>query len=303
MLFVLIAFVLALMPVMATAAETTDEGDLLFRVGGTTTVASGETFDAIVIIDGDAVIDGVVNDTVVLIDGTATIAGTVKGDVNVISGTLNLRQGSSVEDVTLVRSDLNRDQGATVSGSLHERSDFSFGWGEALFSLIFWLGATLLVLAVAFVYAAIGGRHLSAAGSLLTGRPIESFVSALVTWIGLPILAVAAMFTLVGIPIGVTILFVILPVLGLLGYVVTGTRLGAELLKLLGRQDTPARPFLAAGIGLVVFQLFGLIPWIGGLAIVLAGFIGAGALVYNAVRGRPGSPGNDVGGWRCPSSP
>jgi hypothetical protein len=93
-----------------------------------------------------------------------------------------------------------------------------------------------------------------------------------------------AFFTVIGIPIGITLLLVVLPLLWGLGYVTTGTRLGFFLSDL--RHTTPnlAHPYREAVFGVAIFQLIGLIPVVGGIVVALAGLLGAGAIVVHLWR-------------------
>jgi|SRR5579884_3353402 len=285
------ALLLALLLTATAAAQSTSaSGDLptIIKFNGSTAIGPAETVSTVIGIRGDVVVTGRVRDTLVVVDGTALITGRVDGDVNVINGTLDLRRGAVVHNVTLVRSDLRQATGATITGSLSRHSGYSFGSGGAIFSFLFWLGMTILVLVAGLGFAAIGGRQLVEAGTLLTDRVGASLLTALILWIGLPILAILVLFTVVGIPLGVAILLFVLPVLWVLGYLVAGARLGAALLGAVGRAESPVHPFLAAVVGLLVFQLIGLIPFLGGLVVFLAGLIGAGALGYLAYRHRGG---------------
>jgi cytoskeletal protein CcmA (bactofilin family) len=270
----------------AAQAETTDDGFVL-RVNGTTSVGATEVTDSVFAINGDVVVDGTVSDTLAVVKGDATVTGMVTGEVVMIDGTLNLKPGASVGDVTLMRGTLNQEQGATITGELNERSEFvNFGWGRGIFSFVFWLGTTIVVLLAGLAYAALGGRQLSTAGGLLTGRPGASLLAAAIVWISLRILAVLALVTIVGIPLGLAVLFFVLPVLWFVGYLVAGARLGAVLARRFGGADAPDRPYLAAILGLFVFQVIALVPIVGGLVVALAGFVGAGGLGYLAFRGR-----------------
>lgn len=285
----IIAFALALLPGVAAAQD--DAGGTIFRVYGTTTVAKNQSADTVVAISGDVVVDGTVNDTLVVIDGTATVAGKIPGDVNVISGTLDLKPGATVNNVTLVHSTLHRDPGATITGNLSRRSEFfNFGWGSAIFSFFFWVGTTIVVLVAGLIFAALGGRQLTEAGEELTRRLGESVIAGLIVWIGGPILGVLAFLTIIGIPLGLAIFVIALPALGFLGYIVAGTRLGAALIQAVGVTEHPNRPYLAAVVGLVALQIVGVIPIIGGIVVLLAGFLGSGALAALIWRGRHWRP-------------
>lgn len=286
----LVALLAALaLPATVLAADA-DEGDgFIFKVDGDIAVAASERVGSVILIDGDAVIDGVVDDTLWVIDGDATINGRVDGDVVVVEGVLTLSPSATVKNVTIVRGDLNRDPGATVTGEIHERSAFvSFGWGSALFSFVFWFSTTLPLIGIGLLFAAIGGRQLTAGGALLAERPGASVVAAVLLWLGIPLLAMLAILTLIGIPLGILALLA-LPLLWVVGYAVAATRLGLALVRRTRFEINPDHPYLAAASGVLVFQLIGLVPFIGGLVVGVAGLVGSGALaafVFDARRAR-----------------
>jgi len=93
--------------------------------------------------------------------------------------------------------------------------------------------------------------------------------------------------TLIGLPLGLGLLFFLLPALWFLGYIVAGARLGSFLVGLSGR-ESGAHPYLPTFLGLVLLQLGILVPVIGGLIAAVAGIWGAGALAYIAYRGAGG---------------
>jgi hypothetical protein len=285
----LVVFAALLWPVSAAAqtAGDSDDDDVLIRVNGPITVAQNEVLDVVIGISNVVTIDGVVRDTLLVIDGTATVNGRVDSEVVVINGTLTLGPAATVDEVTLVKSDLNRDPGATVTGEIEERSELfnvSFGWGAFVFSLFFWLSMAIVVLVAGILFAVFGARQLVGAAAVLTGRLGPSIVTALVIWIGLPILAVLVLFTVIGIPLGLAILIFLMPVLWFLGYLVAGTRLGLAIVRTPDPVAARGKLVLAAILGLVIFQLIGLIPFVGGLIVFLAGWLGSGALVYLAYR-------------------
>lgn len=280
---VLLALLLAPATALAQAA-TEDSDSFIVHVNTPTTVAAGQAMGSVIVIDDNAVVDGTVKDTLWVVNGTATVNGTVDGDVLMINGTLNLAAGSTVKNVTLIRSDLTRADGATVTGDINERSELvSFGWGEAIFSFVFWIGVTIVLLLAGLAFAAVGGHQLVESGHALTAHPLESFLTALATFILLPILAVIAIITLVGIPLGLVIFMVLIPLLVLLGYIVAGERLGEWLVTVTGAR---LGRYAAVLVGILALQVVGLIPVLGGLLVVLATFFGSGALVYRLYRQR-----------------
>jgi hypothetical protein len=286
-LFVLVV----LFPGIAVAQtdETVEEG-FLFRANGDVTVAQNEELGGVVVANGNAVVHGTITETLWVISGDASVDGAVAGDVVVIDGTLRLEAAATVDNVTLIRGTLDRAEGATITGDLTEQDTLvSFGWAGAVFSIVMWLGFTVVLVLAALAVAYAGGRQLTASGELMRQRLVPSIVTGLVLFVALPVVAVLAFITIIGIPLGGTILLVVMPALWVLGYLVAGTWLGRKLTDALGRQESAARPLLAAALGVVVLQLVGLVPALGPLVTVLAGMIGAGALVYRIVR-RPKTP-------------
>ncbi len=285
-------FVLVFLIPGIAAAQSNDEADegFIFRANGDVTVAQGDELGGVVVVNGDALVHGAVTETLWVISGDATVDGVVDGDVIVIDGTLRLEPTASVDNVTLIRGTLDRADGATITGDLTEQDNLvSFGWAGALFSIAMWLGVTVVLVLAALLFAYVGGRQLTATGELLRERLVASIVTGLVLFVALPVIAVLAFITIIGIPLGATILLVVMPALWMLGYLVAGTWLGRRLTDALGRTESIARPLLAAALGVLLLQLIGLIPALGPIVTVIAGMVGAGALVYRIV-GRPTAP-------------
>jgi hypothetical protein len=287
------ALALLLAPLPALAQEKTD--DVYVRVNGTVDLAAGESVDTLVAVNSEAQVAGIVRDTLVIVNQTATVSGDVGRDAIVANGTLRLERTAHIGgDVVLINGELSQADGAVIAGKVVERSGASAGAEfrrvTAAVSLIAWLGMTLLLVVVALGWAAIGGSQLSAIASLLGARPGLAAVAAVIFWIAFPVVAFLAFVTVIGIPIGITLLLVV-PLLWGLGYVTTGTRLGFFIADL--RHTTPdlAHPYLEAVLGVIIFQLIALIPIVGGIVVALAGLFGAGAIVVHAWR-RIGTPRN-----------
>jgi hypothetical protein len=212
----------------------------------------------------------------------------------IVNGRLELRPGAQVTDVTLINSTLDRAPDATIAGEVRNQTGFvSDGLQRALSSL-FWLSMTVVVIAAGLLFAAVGGRQLLDAGQLIVSRMGGTIVAALIVSILLPVIAVLSFITIIGIPLGFTI-FVLLIVLWFLGYLVAGATFGVELVNRLGRGSEGSNLYLAVAVGLLLFQLIGLIPVVGFVVTTLAGFLGAGALAFLTWRAwrSPGAPGRE----------
>jgi hypothetical protein len=285
---ILIVVVLGLLPAAVAAQGPGDEDsdDVLIRIDGAIHVRAGETAQSVVVISDNALIEGTV-EYLVVIDGDATITGTVENQVYIVNGTVTLKDGARVgEEVLLYNADAVEEAGATVVGGVHEE------WGG--FNVTrgvwfgFWLSMTVTVVGAGLLFAAFGGGQLRGAAGIMTGEVGPTVLTALIVWIAIPIVAVLAMVTLVGIPFGIGVLVFLLPATWFLGYLVAGTAVGALIVKA-KTAGGAEHPYLPVLVGLLVFQVIALVPFIGGTIAFFAGLVGAGALVYRAWLGFRGT--------------
>lgn len=284
----LFVMALALVPSSALAQSDDERGGVVIRVNGDAALAAGDQVETLVVIRADATVDGTVHETLLVIEGDATVRGQVD-DVVVIRGTLRLEAGSSVDDIHLYDSDLDQDPGATVRGDISRDSGWWSRPWAIVFGVLFFLGFGLVFFLSALLFAAVGGGQLGRAARTMTATPGQSVLGAVVLVVGLPVLAVALMVTLIGIPAGLGLLLFALPVTWLLGVVVAATWLG--LLVTSRQAAPPAHPYGAAAIGAAIFLALMLVPGVGFAAISLLGLWGSGALAvvaWQAARGGRG---------------
>jgi hypothetical protein len=265
------------------SATITDEDDsLLFKVNGDIAVAGGDTIQNAAVINGNATVAGTIDENLFVVKGDAVISGTVKGTVTVVRGTLTLENGSSVDDVMLFDSTLNQADGATVTGDIEDRGyDFSFGRGLAVFSALWWVGLTIVALVAAGIFAWFARMQLFATVETLKNQFVKSLITAIVMWILLPLGAALILFTIVGAPLGLSVLLVLLPFLWLVGMIVVGTWLGSFILK----PTSTGRAIGAAILGTLIVSLISLIPFVA-VVTGIAAIIGSGAFVYRALVNR-----------------
>jgi hypothetical protein len=263
-----------------------DTPDVLVRIHGDVHLGPDESADVVVVVNANAVIEGTVRQVLVVVHGTATVSGTVGQEMVLVKSTGDLQPTARINGEVILAgpSTLNQAAGAVVAGEIVRRENFNVDLPFGFFSsFIFWLAITVFTLSAGLLFAGVAGRQLSEAGATITSTIGGSMLGVLTVFIALPLLAVLAMMTVVGIPLGVAALLLV-PALGFLGYLVVGTRLGTLVLRVLGITADPDHPYLPALLGLLVLRLFALVPFVGFLAAFLAGVLGAGALAVLAWR-------------------
>ncbi|HSD79512.1 MAG TPA: hypothetical protein VLB47_02585, partial [Solirubrobacteraceae bacterium] len=177
-------------------------------------------------------------------------------------------------------------KGARVGGTIsHEDwADASSGWGW-LGGLAWWLAVSVstLIVGALLVWLAPGALYA-------TERAVRERLGATVGWgvaiaIGVPLLAILALVTLVGIPFGVALLLAAIPVL-LVAYATTAWIVGRRVLG-----SRSASPWAALLAGWGILRLLALIPAVGALVWLAATVVGLGALAVALWRARrPGAP-------------
>lgn len=259
----------------AQAADDDVHGDDRIVVVGSVLVDRDETVHDVVVIDGDVTIRGTVTGDVIVVDGDITIRGTVEGDVVAVAGLATLGQRGRIAG-DLVYGDERPVQapGSQVEGDVEK---FEIGDVSVLAAIGLWIGFTLSMLLLGLVALLIAPRAGEALARTGGAKPLPAAGIGLLAFFLLPVLAVLAIVTIIGLPLGIVLLLLIVP-LYVFGY------LTAALV--LGRRIARKGSLLAFVIGLVILQLVALIPVFGGLVAFLATVFGLGVLLLALFRAR-----------------
>jgi hypothetical protein len=265
-----------------TATTSIDDGRVRIAVDGDLTLPAGDTADVVVVLRGDARIEGSAA-VVAVIEGSLTLtSGSVADRVAIVRGTADLQAGSTVtHDVLELDSTVTVDPAATVGGEVRSMAFDLAGVGVALgvLGLIAWGAFALLTWVAGLALAAFGSRQVRSAEWLISREPLKTFLAGIAMVIVPPIVAVVLMATVVLLPVGLALLLIVWPVLAFLGWLVGATWIGDWILRTAGRDRPERRPYLAVTIGLVVATLASLIPLVGAVislfgtgAVALAGW-------------------------------
>jgi hypothetical protein len=289
----LLAAIIFLLPVLAGAQQSGgSEQGAIIRIGGNAFLGADEAADAVIVIDGNATIAGRAR-SVFVIDGIVTLDGGEVDELTVIDGRVDARDGSIIAgDVTLIDAELDRAPGAMVRGNIHRDSSYRIGEGFRIFGLVMGIGYAIALIAGGLLVAAIASEQARRIGTVIAKEPGPSLLAALLAWILIPTAAIIIMFSVVGIPLGIALLFFLFPALGFVGYLATGIRFGDYLIEKIRGAEEEGRPYMAALLGIGILVLVGWVPVLGSILSFLASFIGSGAIVLTAwrsmrSRGRP----------------
>lgn len=270
---------LVVVPVTPAFAAAEPDGESLVVLAGDAVVDQGETVDTVVVFDGSAEISGLVTQTVVVLHGPARVSGQVEGDVVVLDGRLTLGPTARVGgDVFAERRTI--DPGATVEGVIRSPAsvDWALGWASAITMLAVWFAIAISVLVLGLVLIGLAPRAADATYAAVRSALGPSIGWGFAVFVGLPIVGAAAVGTLVGMPLGLALLF------GLALIFAVGQTAGAWFLgRTLVSGPSRAVSFL---LGWAIVSGLGLVPGLGGLLWVAATVVGLGAIAVATWRAR-----------------
>jgi cytoskeletal protein CcmA (bactofilin family) len=250
-------------------------------ISGVVDVRAGQSVSDVVIADGPVAMGGRVSGNLVAFHGTVFINGPVHGDVVVFqSNAVRLGPRARIGGDLAYRGSKPARADAVVAGDVHkvniEKATGPFG---VIGVVAFWLAVSISTLVFGLLLLWLAPRAADA-----TYEVASSAVGPAIGWgfgllIGLPILAVVALVTLVGIPFGIALLLALFPIYEL-GYTTGAWLLGRRLV------GPPRGRFLAFLAGWGILRVAAIVPVLGGLVWLAATVFGLGVLLVAAWRAR-----------------
>ena len=273
-----VAFLVGLgAPAVLAAEPVRDTSSVLISVNRAVDIPAGDHLDRLVVIGGSARISGDVA-TIVVVRGSATLAGATAESLVVVNGSADLQAGTIVHgDVRTLDGSVTQAPGATVGGSVKTLDADLAALGILLipaFILLF-IGFGLATVAAALLVAAFGSRQVRSVESLISRRPGPVLLAGIAGTVALPLLAILLIMTVVGAPIGIAMLFILLPAIAFLAWIVAAIWIGDWIVARLRGTPESDRPYLAAVVGVLVLAISGVIPFVT----VIATLFGFGALL------------------------
>jgi hypothetical protein len=264
-------------------AQAGPDSEAFVVLSGRADVPQGQTVGDLVVFHGSATVAGTVDGSLTAFDAPVTISGRVNGDVVAFNGRVELQRGANVTGDVVSQSAPVVASGATIGGTtkrLQTNTNWEgFGWAG---KLAWWLAVSISTVVVGLLLVWLVGRG---AGRILEAgrtRIGPSIGLGLLLFFGLPLLAIIALVTVVGIPLGLGLLAALLLIYAL-GYSAAAWILGRSLVH---EPTAWAVAFLA---GWAILRVVALIPILGGLVWFAAVAFGLGALAVAIWRARASS--------------
>ena len=253
-------------------------------ITGTVRIPRGQHADRIVIADGRVEVDGAVDGVIIAVDAPVHLGphALVDGDVISLSQRVTVDRGATLnDDLVYVGKKPVIARGANINGEVRriDATDFSFPFGAFVLHAAIWLAFTLSTLALGLVMVWLAPGVAHAVFTIARERAGPAVAWGLGLFCALPLAAVVALLTVVGIPLGLVLGLAMFPLYSL-GYVATGYVLGRAILP----DSRGAIPSFLAGWG--ILRAIAFVPVLGVIAWVGATVFGLGLLAVALWRSR-----------------
>jgi hypothetical protein len=249
-------------------------------LSGDVSVPAGRAVGEVVVFDGTVTVDGVVRGDIVVLSGSVRVAGQVGGTVVVVDGSVLVEASGQIGEDVLAGDDISLEPGAMVRGEA--RRSFRLSLARPLEVLGVLLAAAAVAfssLILGFVLLLVAPRGADRTADALRTAPWASAAWGIGLWLLLPLASLVAVASVVGIPVGLSVLLG-LGLVATVGYTLS--------VWSIGRWIVPApRPRLGAflaGWGLSV--VLSLVPFLHIAWWVLATVLGLGGATVAAWRSR-----------------
>ena len=273
--------------------------DDIIVVNGRTEVARNESAGNIFVLNGGVLIDGRVEGSVAVVNGGADVVlGEVAGSVVSANGSVRV-SGTVLGDVVVFRGKAVLEDGARVAGDvrsswepmisegavLEGRARSLYGVGDVVPGSLplaaaragLWLAVSVSTLVLGLLLLGIAPGP---AAAVVEGISFSSAIGlGLLAFLGMPLLALIAFATVVGIPLGAGLLLALAP-LYMFGYVVSAWSLGRAVVR------PPKSRWAAFLTGWAILRVLALLPVAGAVAWLIAVILGLGTLLTSARRDR-----------------
>jgi len=250
-------------------------------ISGVVDVPPGQSVSDVVIADGPVTMRGRTSGDLVALHGRVFINGPVHNDVVVVTKDgVRLGPRARIGGDLVYRGAKPAGADAAVAGDVQKLNVEKIGNTSSFIGAVaWWVAASISTLVFGLLLLWLAPRAADATYEVAgtgTGPAIGWGFGLL---IGLPILAVVALITLVGIPFGIGLLLALFAIYAL-GYTTSAWLLGRRLV------GPPGRRVLAFLAGWGILRVAAIIPVLGGLVGLAATIFGLGVLLVTAWRAR-----------------
>jgi cytoskeletal protein CcmA (bactofilin family) len=256
-------------------------GDTL-NVGGTAEIA-----DDLVLGVGSSYISGHINGDVKGGGGEITITSKVGGNVELEVDKLTITSTANIEGdlVYTSENEASIQSGARLGGSTTHNMPEKPAAPSPLAAIPGKLLGFLMILVIGIIVILLATGRVSAMADSIRTKPWPSLGWGALALFVTPIAALIVIITIIGLPVGL-IALVLYGIAIYLSQIPVGFLIGRLIIRRNGEVESRGLLIGALALGLAILLVLGLIPYVGGLVMLLTIIFGLGSLVVSVARSR-----------------
>lgn len=263
-------------------------------LSGDVLVPRGAEVGEVVVLHGTATVAGVARGDVIVVDGPISVTGQVSGSVVSVNGSVTLGPNAQVLGDVIARDRIRIEAGASVGGDIREGAAFTFRTPIEVFGpLGAWLAVVTSTLLLGLLLLFLAPRGAEAVAAAALGSTWSAAGIGLAAFVALPLSAVLAVLTLVGLPLGLALLLGLF-LLYSVGFAWSVFVAGRALWR------APRSRWAAFAIGWAIVAAISAIPVVGAIVWFAGAAFGLGAMTIATWRAR-GAGGRHRSGGKMPA--
>jgi cytoskeletal protein CcmA (bactofilin family) len=275
-------------PAAGAAAASGNAESAIVVISGDVTVARGQVVDGVYVVNGDTRIAGEVAGDVIVLSGDVIVSGRIDGDLFTAGGTAHLLPSAEVTgDVDYGDEHPRVALDARVHGDVSKQDSPDIGGAfSGITRFLIWLAVTLSLLVFGALLLLVAPRAADALDARSRERLGPTIAIGIAIAIVLPLIALIAAITIVGLPFAIGVGLALVP-LGTVAYLVSAYTLGRRMV------EPPRHRMLSFLAGLGALRIAAFVPILGtivGIAALIFGLGLIGAAIGAAREPDPGAP-------------
>ena len=284
-------------PKKATLSTDPEDVSRITQIGGRVNITATEVVNDIILIAGDAKIQGRVKGYVFVFGGNvkieqgAQVAGKVTVVLGAISGKEGLRNNPQLE--TDAYEEINGLKLATAAASLMMEGIPKEVWGDRQYAWFGWELMTFITLTlIHLLLVLIFPQQINNMASTISHRPIGSTLLGLIVLIIVPYLSILLILSIAGIPFAMLLSAILLPI-AIYGKTAIFLSIGGTILP---HQSN----VVAVVVGYWIYRMATVVPYLSIPTFIIASTIGIGVSLRTLFGQRPTRPANSQRGEYAP---
>ena len=276
-------------PRKATLSTDPEDVSRITQIGGRVNIATTEVVNDIILIAGDATIQGRVKGYVFVFGGNVKInhGAQIAGKVTVVLGEIIGKEGlrSKTKHETDAYEEINGLKLATAAASLMMEGIPKEVWGDRQYAWFGWELMTFITLTlIHLLLVLIFPQQINNMASTISHRPIGSTLLGLIVLIIVPYLSILLILSIAGIPFAMLLGAILLPI-AIYGKTAIFLSIGGTIFP---QQSN----VVAVVVGYWIYRMATVIPYLSIPTFIIASTIGIGVSLRTLFGQKPTGPAN-----------